>query len=196
MPEHFPTLAPGEAVPVTTSRAEDPLLPTLRAALRLTPYVNEVGHPHHDVSFAGPEVRFGGKYHLSLHPDLTPGRPPLYLASLPKSPVHHALRSKTQLVHLAQERDYNAVWTLELADPEWRVEAEGGVAEPGLRVLVRHAATGSLLSSDARFLVRNDFAVEREVGCAVVTDPSTGVEVAQNHWIFAATDPRMGTPAV
>ncbi|KAJ3015121.1 hypothetical protein HKX48_004772 [Thoreauomyces humboldtii] len=143
-----------------------------RCCWRVQPYTRAAGS-------GDPELVFGAKVYITLT-GMT--ERPLYLTSETKSFTRITKVSKSQDAYASFHKDYRSVWQIEYPDPSIRPEMEGSRIDPGTAVILRHCQTGSALSSDSAYTIRNDFGMEHEVACHLNRDNGTRVELAQNRW--------------
>lgn len=139
-----------------------------------------------------PQLCFGDKVYieasslLSLAPHhqagaSVAGNIPFYVSSS-RAFTDRTNGSNLQKTFLTPKKDYNSVWQVQLADPEYRLEAIGKPVQGDVRVLLIHCATNSALYTNPAHVVRNFFAVESEVSCGTVIDQNTRAELDFNHW--------------
>ncbi|KAI8917130.1 hypothetical protein DFJ77DRAFT_547948 [Powellomyces hirtus] len=152
--------------------------PVARCCWRMVPY----DHGRHGNSGG---LVYGAKVYIIMTGVL---EQPMFLASDIKSFATIAKLSKHQAAYTTFERDYRSVWQIEYADPGMRPEMEGADLQANTPIILRHCKTGSCLSSDTAFTVRNDFGMEHEVACHTYKDHGSRVELDQNRWLVVVSD--------
>jgi len=138
---------------------------------------------------AGP-LNFGDKFCLRLdHP--TEEGTTLYLGSDTQHMSSETSRySGEQVVDLRSSRDeavgsYGCAWTVNLQDPDFRLESEGTPVPANTEVVVRHVQTSKLLACNhmIRKRMQSEFGAEYEITCATKMTRAK-VEAPENHWAF------------
>ena len=88
-------------------------------------------------------------------------RKPLYLHSVPVTPLAYARFSRNQEVSMCNQKVYNAMWALQPVYGNLK-ERQGEVVRAGEPVLLVHCATSQYLFTD-KIDYRNQFGIEFEV---------------------------------
>ncbi|KAJ3032841.1 hypothetical protein HDV00_007036 [Rhizophlyctis rosea] len=158
---------PANPIPLTTSR-------TSNTAFRLVRCTD-----HEQGGEGDGKVRYGERVFVLWDG----GECPLYLYSEPKSFMLTSKVGKRQTAVLGPDADYRAVWELQWADANMRMEMEGSVVDPSKPVILRHVHTGSCLSTDPNDIIRTASGIEYEVACHSYRDFGTRKEDdPRNHW--------------
>jgi len=162
--------------------ANDDHQPIVRNVFTIEPFTGD--------QVVGSPVSFGDKFCLRCeHP--TQQGDVLYLGSETQHLQSAASRySGEQVVNLRASRDevvgsYGVAWTVELQDPNFRLEAEGTPIPTNSGVVIRHVLTAKLLSCnfELRKKMVSEFGAEHEVTCGTKMTRAK-VEGPENTWIF------------
>jgi len=160
--------------------ANDDHLPMVRNVFSIEPF---------SAGQTGP-LNFGDKFCLRVaHP--TADSDTLYLGSDTQHMSSEVSRySGEQIVNLRTSREeavgsYGVAWTVNLKDPDFRLESEGTPVPAETDVVVRHVQTAKLLACNhmIRKRMQSEFGAEYEVTCATKMTRAK-VEAPENHWSF------------
>ena len=154
-------------------------------------------------------VHFGQKVRITTNSQIM--HKPLYLHSVPITPLAYARFSRNQEVSVINQKVYNTIWTFQPVYGNLK-ERQGEVVMAGEPVMLVHCATSQYLYTD-KIDYRNQFGIEYEVSalCAatksktqILANEGKGTQVRenvhktvpqQNYWcIELSSDPATNAP--